>query len=938
MSNNRGAEWNRWDLHLHTASSYDYKYKADDADELLCKALKANEIKAVAITDHFIIDKCRIENLRSIAPEIVFFPGVELRTDKGANNLHLILIFPDESDLSTLSADFDAIMLRQKAKSKDSNETIYWEFGDIVEFANDHNGLISIHAGRKTNGIEKEIGHALPVKDAIKSDIADKIHLFEVGQKRDISDYEHFVFKEIERKPLIMCSDSHSPNEYSPKEALWIKAELTFSGLKQCLYQPQERVFIGEIPPVLDRTNKNKQSNISSISCFRIESPINDDSEWFKFELPLNPSMVAIIGNKGSGKSAFSDIIGHLCNCSTMESASFLNAKRFRKAPKNYADDYEAALIWLDGKKDVKKLTVSQNSSSIENAQYLPQKYIEDVCNDFGDVFQKEIDKVIFSYVDKAERGDAQNLDDLIKIKSKPLEIQFQDERTKLQEINEKIIKLEAKKTNEYRKKIEEHLKKAEEILERHDKSKPKEIAKPDQQENDTKYKEKLERLNQEIQEKKDLIKKATDKIAEINTFINDAKVLIAKISLLQTQLGEVKDAISSFVNKYNLDESDFVIEMTTPQANLEFLVIKCEKEKEELQALISDEQNGYSVQLTNAEAEKEKLISSANVEEKIYQKYLKDLSEWNDKRISIIGDNDTEDSIKYYKNELDYINTKLESEYRALTEERYSITKRLFNGITELSKIFQSIYTPIQGEIAKLLGDLEDGVMFQAEVFLKDRILSQQILNYINQRFNGKYGRSHNSLQEIEARIIETDFSNEDSVISFARDMEDVITSDIESAENRVPKRQDFYDFIFGLTYIGVNFKLKMGNRSLEELSPGERGIVLLIFYLALSKENKPIIIDQPEDNLDNQSVYSKLVPCICKAKQKRQVIIVTHNPNIAVACDAEQIVFCEKHNDSNKIRYVSGSIENPVIRNHVVDVLEGTMPAFDLRRLKYN
>ena len=359
---------------------------------------------------------------------------------------------------------------------------------------------------------------------------------------------------------------------------------------------------------------------------------------------------------------------------------------------------------------------------------------------------------------------------------------------------------------------------------------------------------------------------------------------------------------------------------------------------EEELQALISDEQNGYSVQLTNAEAEKEKLISSANVEEIIYQKYLKDLSEWNDKRISIIGDNDTGDSIKYYKNELDYINTKLESEYRALTEERYSITKRLFNGITELSKIFQSIYTPIQGEIAKLLGDLEDGVMFQAEVFLKDRILSQQILNYINQRFNGKYGRSHNSLQEIEARIIETDFSNEDSVISFARDMEDVITSDIESAENRVPKRQDFYDFIFGLTYIGVNFKLKMGNRSLEELSPGERGIVLLIFYLALSKENKPIIIDQPEDNLDNQSVYSKLVPCICKAKQKRQVIIVTHNPNIAVACDAEQIVFCEKHNDSNKIRYVSGSIENPVIRNHVVDVLEGTMPAFDLRRLKYN
>ena len=82
MMNCRGSEWNRWDLHVHTASSYDYKYKGNDADDLLCQMLRQNGIKAVAITDHFMIDKERIENLRSIAPEIVFFPGVELRTDK----------------------------------------------------------------------------------------------------------------------------------------------------------------------------------------------------------------------------------------------------------------------------------------------------------------------------------------------------------------------------------------------------------------------------------------------------------------------------------------------------------------------------------------------------------------------------------------------------------------------------------------------------------------------------------------------------------------------------------------------------------------------------------------------------------------------------------------------------------------------------------------
>ena len=193
MKNTRGSEWNKWDLHIHTASSYDSPYKADDADELLCQALAENDIKAVAITDHFKIDKTRIEHLRKLAPEIVFFPGVELRTDKGANNLHLILIFSELSDLETLSADFNAIMLRTLAKSKESDETIYWQFDDIVEFCKNHGGLISIHAGKKSNGIDKEISNALPVKEAIKSDIAKHVDFFEVGKKKDIVDYYKYV-------------------------------------------------------------------------------------------------------------------------------------------------------------------------------------------------------------------------------------------------------------------------------------------------------------------------------------------------------------------------------------------------------------------------------------------------------------------------------------------------------------------------------------------------------------------------------------------------------------------------------------------------------------------------------------------------------------------------------------------------------------------------
>jgi len=95
---------------------------------------------------------------------------------------------------------------------------------------------------------------------------------------------------------------------------------------------------------------------------------------------------------------------------------------------------------------------------------------------------------------------------------------------------------------------------------------------------------------------------------------------------------------------------------------------------------------------------------------------------------------------------------------------------------------------------------------------------------------------------------------------------------------------------------------------------------------------------LGQPEENLDNESVYRMLVPCIKKAKERRQVIIVTHNPNLAVVCDADQVIYCEMDKPGgNRITYTTGAIENPVINRHIVDVLEGTRPAFDVRDAKY-
>jgi predicted ATPase len=106
----------------------------------------------------------------------------------------------------------------------------------------------------------------------------------------------------------------------------------------------------------------------------------------------------------------------------------------------------------------------------------------------------------------------------------------------------------------------------------------------------------------------------------------------------------------------------------------------------------------------------------------------------------------------------------------------------------------------------------------------------------------------------------------------------------------------------------------------------------------LLVDKSSNPIIVDQPEENLDNHTVYRLLIPVIKDAKKRRQLIMVTHSPNIAVVCDAEQIIHAHiDRANGNRVEYTMGAIEGPELNLHVINVLEGTRPAFDNRGSKY-
>ena len=160
----------------------------------------------------------------------------------------------------------------------------------------------------------------------------------------------------------------------------------------------------------------------------------------------------------------------------------------------------------------------------------------------------------------------------------------------------------------------------------------------------------------------------------------------------------------------------------------------------------------------------------------------------------------------------------------------------------------------------------------------------------------------------------------------------------DINSQLRKGVELNNLYDYICNSNFLQPIYNLKLGNKTLQELSPGERGALLLIFYLILDNDDIPLIIDQPEENLDNESVYHILVHFIKKVKEKRQIVIVTHNPNLAIVCDANQIINIqiEKEN-KNTVKFYSGAIEDEFMNKAIVNILEGTLPAFNNRDSKY-
>jgi hypothetical protein len=359
----RGSEWRKWDLHVHSpesalANNFPYKGENPDWEQYLSAIESIADLQVLGITDYFSVagyrEVMKFKNAGRLSNIALVLPNVELRLNNLVYrnkdeqepprrlNLHVIFseeVAPDaieEHFLRQLRFNYVGVPqgknevwnasraqieeLGKKIKKeqhtfigsdfevgctvvtvdvndvKDALENRPSVFKNkyLVILAEEHLSFI------KWEGQDHQIRKVLlQGADAIFSGNPET-RSWSLGKKDLNEDQFRTEFRSL--KPCVHGSDAHSIAKIgNPEENrfCWIKADPTFEGLRQILFEPEDRVYIGEKPPTL----KHEYQVIESVE-------IKNGPDWFSYRpIPLNSDLVAIIGGRGTGKSALAELI-----------------------------------------------------------------------------------------------------------------------------------------------------------------------------------------------------------------------------------------------------------------------------------------------------------------------------------------------------------------------------------------------------------------------------------------------------------------------------------------------------------------------------------------------------------------------------------------------------------------------------------------------------
>lgn len=993
MITTRGSEWRKWDLHVHTPKTLCSDY-GGDTDEIweryfndLERLARDKNIKVFGINDYLFIDGYKkvleYKNNGGLQSVDLILPVIEFRLKEFVGNaelgrLNYHILFADESVLKVDLIESQFLSgLRAKA-NLDATASDYQSWGGVItreslidlgnhiidntpeeKRASMSNPLdvgfnnLNFELGK----IEDLLGEGAEPNTFLKGKYFKAIGKAEWEafrwdssplEKKTVVNRAHFIFSaspSVEQANkgkeslkaqgvndrLLHCSDSHGfavdENDTKPKELghcfTWIKAEPTFEGLKQIIYEPIERIKIQIDEPESEKLDNLMIGEVSFESSHNKFTP-----EVIKFNKNLN----VIIGGKSSGKSILLYKIARTLNAEVLpnnasEDILKNNILKYKDSDDNkFKDLYNLSEGDTSFNFKVKLFSGSEQlivdrpsqSSILPSVKYIPQNHLSNLVDRSrknGNTLKKLIRDLILEapeykkkyndFVDNAISNDQQreqdvdyyfSLKDIIKKKeeellsrgdTKALEEGIASNKRKLEQLSVAFTE--------------------DELLE-------------------------YSGLNEKINQLKIEEGKVNSDFEKIKKFNDDSKrfftELINRKRILFDSL-EIESIKSDLLVKYN-----FIDDALDAVNNLEREISRDENEK-------YIQENIFKTNLARIEEEE------SGTGDK-----LRPLTEKlaNQKQVVSIQNSIAEDQKKL--SEIQQFKKEIEDSKTALNHQK----NKIFIEFEENFKLYAQILEELQPRIS-LLEDQDDKVDIIGSVkynYPEFRKLVESIIDgrgFNNEGFEYLY-QYEKTNEVVKTALSEIDFNS----------VRDDLKRLFEKIENnpgilkgnhteRDACKKILTDHFFD------HWDVKSDDDDIHKMSTGKASFVLLKLIIKLSKDNGPILIDQPEDNLDNRSVSRELVEYLKLRKKERQIILVTHNPNIVVNADAENVIVANQNgqNDTDsespyKFDYINGALEDSFIimdckdllksmgiREHITEIVEGGMEAFKMREKKY-
>lgn len=1014
---NKGATWGKWDLHIHTPASYEWRggrrlrdvNSADERKVLLrevIEGINASGCVAVALMDYWTFDgvtalRDYLAQSDAIACKATIFPGMELRMVSPGDfrlNMHVLL----NPTLSTEKLQAFKAQIRLSVTGKPLTDEY------LIEFAREHiseqrlgelgtskakvlgSKAAALDAASKTAEVTPDsvitalelFGHSEAIlfipfdtNDGVKKIRFREHHAFPtellameaifevsnpgtrdafVGIQTEANKAYFNEFQEAIKLPKLAVrgSDAHTISEYGkfPSGRItWIKAAPTFQGLLQACKEPANRSYVGSLPPKVDFVTNNPHLFIESVQVRkRPNSP--ELGTWFDgIDLPLNQDLVALIGRKGSGKSALADVLGLLGDTPNGRHFSFLSEHRFRLQKDNKAASFEAKLNWRQNTKvpEWRQLSTSRPASAVQRIKYLPQRYFEELCNDHvqGDdtLLQDELREVIFSHIPYDERDDSRSLDELIDKRSEGIERQIAELRSRLKTLNSRILTLANEVTTDAQKALRESVRLALLRLKALRGNRPSVPEVPSNGDIGTQLAaEKVDKLNADIQVLEEQSRTAETQVELLKSTVRTIDDVTAHLDRIEKYIEAEKALLAPKLQTLRFNVHD-IIKLGIERERFSILKAETELRLEELRITLDPATKGALVEkLTILRQSKTDEQAKMNEPMRLHQEALARAQSWKEEWDDAVGTQERPSSFVGLWTQMRAMDTR-RNELAELLERRLTIAVDIQTCLKQRAELLRTLFAPVQA----LIDDepqIRDALGVRFSVRFSFDAFAVRLFDFVKQSV-GSFVGAEESKALAQTLLATHDLETDTGLRSFLAAAYTKLTA--TAAGKPVPLTSllksgrtvnELLDFLFGLPYAELSYGLKLGNVELERLSPGQRGALLLIFYLLVDRERIPIVLDQPEENLDNETVYQLLVGVITRAKQHRQVIMVTHNANLAIACDAEQVIVCSMDRDgSNRITYLSGGIEDLELNRAAVDILEGTKPAFENRRRKY-